>query len=387
MNKVTTFALSEIDTETPGARLTLYMPAHTYSTSEVLQEDTTRFKNALRDAEHQWEKLDGEKMPEPLRTKLYAMLNDESFWGRGAAGLALLAHENDIQVFDMPFECEQLVCVDADYDMTPLYAAAKYNQEYYVLALARHTPKLFKADAYDVTYVDIDLPESIEKALNIDEMFANSNTQRGLEGVRGSERGVSMHGSGDSSEAGAQERMQFLKMIDTAITHANQVDTSLPLVIAATDSEAGDFRQLTSWPNLASEYVAGNYTKADCPTLHAKTWPIIKEDIIDSEVTRLIESYAENKGVQKASSNPDDIYEAAKAGRVDTLLIGAIDETHDTVADVAMQEHALFRFGDEYDQARIAKLVRMIVEHGGKVMATTRERLAQPSRVVALYRY
>lgn len=387
MNKVTQDNIDALTERRGGVKLTIYMPTHKISTPATIQEDQTRYKNLVRKGHDEWRAHTDEDAVASVIDALESKYDDEAFWRATSRGLAVFADEQGVEFYHLPIECEERVCVGESFDVTPLHLVQSYDQSYYVLALAMHNSKLFKGDAYGLEPVEMDFPASPEAALGIDEMFINSNTQRGYEGPAGSNYQISPHGSGDSSEAGREERLQYLRIIDGMVTDSRKIDTSLPLVVAATDSEAGDYKAHSKSTSLVDIYIPGNYTKAELHELHDLSWKVIHEEVVDKKIARIIERFNEQKGIQKASSDPDDIREAVKAGRVDTLLLRMVDETNDSVSDAVGAHLPLIRFDEAYEQENLQSLAESVIQHGGTVTGVDPEVFTVPSKVGALYRY
>lgn len=387
MNKITQSIIDRLTERSGETRLTIYMPTHRISTPATMQEDQTRYKNLVRKGFDEWrEHTDNSEIQQTFEL-LESKYADESFWDETTRGLAIFADKNGAEFYHLPVECEEHVCVGSSYDLTPIHIAKNYDQQFYVLALAMHNSKLFKGDAYGLESVEIDFPKSPEDALNIDEMFNNSNTQRGYEGAANSNYSISMHGVGDSSEAGREERLQYFRIIDAMLSDPKYVDTSVPILVAATDSEAGDYKAHSRNSHVMESFIPGNYTRSELHALHEHAWPIVHEEFIDKKVDSLVEKFNEQKGINKASSDVDDIREAVEAGRVDSLLVCMLPTTNDTVSDASGVRAPLIRFSAAENISRMQDLIERVVAQGGKVIGVDPEKFTIPSHVGALYRY
>lgn len=384
MNKITRTSIESLTKHQNGITASIYLPTHRHPSPPHIQEDQTRFKNLIHEARDKWQEQSSDitKFQE-----LESKLDDLEFWHQATEGMAIFISHDRLEIYHLPIECEEHVCVGDSFDLTSLYALSSYDQPYYLLALAMHNSKLMRGDMYGLEPVAIDFPTSMEDALNIDEMFANSNTIRGVEGGAIGNGAGAPHGQGDSSEAGREERMQYFRIIDRMIADASAVDPSLPLLIAGTDSEAGDYRQLSKLPHVVDAYIQGNHGNTSIQDLHALAWPIIQQEVVDKKLTDAVEQCNELNGIDKASDNLTDITEAAKMGRVDTLLLTMIRKTNDSVSDAVKTAVPILTFSKGSEDSAIASLARIVFMQGGKILGSHYRMLPKRVRVAAIYRY
>lgn len=386
MNKVTRTSVESLLQAQNGTVLSMYMPTHRSPTPPHMTEDQTRYKNLIRKGKDEWREQHADEQFPSFFEKLEAKVNDLEFWQQTAEGLALFASEAGAEVYHLPMECEERVCVSDTYDVTPLLTILAYDQSYYILALALHDTKLFKGDMYGIEKVDIAFPTSPEEALNIDEMYTNSSTVRNQNSSSGATMSTASHGPGDSNQAGHEERLQYFRIIDGMITSSDKVDMKLPVLIAATDNDAGDYRNISRIPKLLDCFLAGNYTNTELRNLHAQAWPLIRRELGEKQEAALVETFNEQKGVQKASANLHDITEAAQTGRVDCLLAGLIRITNDSVTD-SISERPIITFTDTYEKNGLPSLAQAVFNQGGSVIGIDVDEIPEHAQAVAIYRY
>lgn len=386
MNTITPSLLQPlIDYE--GTALTIYMPVHKFPAPENVREDQIRFRNAIKSADDRLREY-GTSQEDIRRilTRLTALIDDQEFWQHATNGMVIFAKPDDMTAFVLPFECEEHVCVGPRFDVAMALAACSFDQPYYVLALAVHKPKLFKGDINGLTEVEtVALPESPEKALNIDEMFNKSNTIRGVSAGRGHDT-LSSHGQGDSREAGNEERLMFFRLIDDIVTDARKVAQSWPLVLAGIDSEVAEYLSLSKHRNLIRRHVPGNHTAGSADELHELSWAVIDKELGEGKRQELLRRFEELKGNDKASADTSDIKEAVKMGRVEALLVAAVTKTRDSVTDVKGSITKLV-LGDSAHENALNDLARDVVRQGGHIIGLAHEMMPAGKPYVAVYRY
>jgi len=351
-----------------------------------MTEDQTRYKNLIRAGREKWEAEGNNADIEPIFQELEAKLNDLEFWQHTTEGLAVFASTDGITMFHLPLECEEHVCVGESYDIAPLLVLLAYDQPHYVLALAEHDTKLLRGDMYGLELIDIDFPTSPEEALNIDEMFANSQTVRNQDGASGAHMSTSSHGPGDSNQAGSEERLQYFRIIDGMICSSDKVDSKLPVLLAAPDNDAGDYKTLSRLPALLDNFLPGNYTGTPLNDLHAQSWPLVLREVGGKQQAALLERFNELRGAGKSSLDLQEITEAAEAGRVDTLLLSIIRMTTDSITDT-IAEMPIITFDTDDQQEELQALTHAVFSQGGTVVGLTADDMPEQANVAAIFRY
>jgi hypothetical protein len=387
MQKVTQSSIEILARPQSGNVISIYLPTHRHPTPPHIQEDQTRYKNLIRKAKDKWMSDSNNRDLTYVFETLESKLENLDFWQDTTEGMAIFAGPELLEIYHLPMECEERVCVESSYDITPMLIVAASNQPYYLLDLAMHNTKLFQGDAYGLEPVNLEFPTSPEDALNIDEMFSGSNTVRSQNGPSGASNAIAPHGQGDSNGAGREERLQYFRIIDNTIANSNLIDLSLPVVIAGTDSEAGDYRHMSKLPGLIQTYIQGNHTNSTLQDLAALAWPIIQEEVISKRVNEAVNQFNEKAGIQKSSSDYKDMTEAANMGRIKTLLVGITRKTTDTVSDAVNTAVPILTFAKQNEYERVAELVKKVIAQGGTVLGVGNELLPAKVHVAAIYRY
>lgn len=384
MQKITRNAINKLIRHDGGMVLSLYIPTHRHSSPADIQEDKIRYKNLVQRGIGQWRPHVGREAARTIKNQLDTYLHDADFWRQTTQGLAVFASADALQMYHMPIECEERVHVGGQYDVTPLLIADELNQPFYVFALAQHNPKLFVGDLYDVRPSGVDFPNNAQEALGIDELHANSNTIRAFSAI-----GVNpsaTHGQGDVSDAGHEERLAYYRMLDKVLCEHVHIDQSVPVLLAGAEHEAGDFRALSRLKTLLPTFLRGNHTATPLAELHKLSAEIVRREVVESKLRTIMEQYQSQLGVQRASSNEYAIRRATSEGRVDILMIGMLDATADGVSEARPADSLLIRNLDTRP-VTVASLVRSVLNHGGRVVALTRDQMPEHVQVSATYRY
>lgn len=367
--------------------LSLYMPSHRYPTSHHINEDKIRLKNIIKQAK---EALTTRGTEEEIRALLIsnverAFLVDESIWPKLTEGTAIFCSLSGIHVFNLPMECDEHVYVGDKYNIAPLLYTLSCNERYYLLAVATKNPVMFEGDMYGVEKRDIDFPKSIEEALNIDEMHSHSQTFRDR-GSQPGHPGAKSHGQGDAKQAGQEERLKYFRLINEQILSSNVIDKNVPILLAGTEEEVSGFKEITANKQILSKSLYGNYTDASVDILHRLAWPVIEAEVCEKRMVKELNDFGNLLGTGRASTVKDEIRSAAKQGRVDTVYVGCLHETMDSVGDSSepVKKIDLAKDCGEEDMMEIA---RSTYDQGGRVFAARKNEIPQNAYMAAVFRY
>lgn len=373
--------LTEAESRAPA--ITIYLPTHRAPTPPNMSEDQLRLKNLTEKA---IDILKNRNEPhdfiEFVRKQCAGLHQDRSFWQSQLESLLICIRPNEVQTFNLPIDCDEYVAVDDHFHLAPVYAFLSDEQEYYVLALAQHDPKLYKGNMYELKSTDIELPSNIEEALNIDELHLKS-----VQYHTGNQGGATqIHGHGGAKDTGDSERLRFFSIVDNKITQ--QADKKLPLIIAGTDSEVTEYKSLSRYPKIMEDHISGNYTGVNPNDLYKKAKPVIEKEIILSEHADVLERFQRLSGENDnlVATSYADIKDAAEKGRIETLAVGMSRKTRDTVRDNDEQVTKI-TFSDNMDSKAMDYIAQLVWSQSGKVVNMYENQMPQKRPMFAIMRY
>src|SRR5690606_23804915 len=161
--------------------------------------------------------------------------------------------------------------------------------------------------------------------------------------------------------------------IDDIIQTKEFIDQSLPLLLAGTDDEVSGYRESSRARSLLDVSVSGNYTETPAHELHAKSWPIISDELCEKRRSEEVEKLKSLVGTGKASAGAEDIAAAATEGKVATLLIGLLTTTRDSVGD-GDEPVVKMVFSDDYETSDVTSCGRIVFDQGGDVLAVSKNK-------------
>jgi Bacterial archaeo-eukaryotic release factor family 7 len=372
---------------TPPA-VTIYTPTHRSAAPPNMTEDQIRFKNLIHRAEQTLKTMPaGVPLAKALCAKLDELLLDRSFWESQTEGLLLCASPDFIKLFQLPIDTAEHVTVGKYFHLAPVFSLLADEQSFYTLVLAQHNPHLYKADLYGLHESGITLPLSLEMALGIDENNQKSEQGRSTTRSTGSDGNITgFNGRGGARDPREEDRLHFFRMIDKQIfEHA---DRSLPLLIAGVESETTEYREISKYPRILDEKLAGNYADVPGNRLFDHAMQAFRKSVIAHEHSAVLDRYERVHGSNPQLAADDDMSaaSAAESGRVDTLMVGMSRFTTDSVRN-NMEPTTVLEFSNDKDDALINQTAQLVWSSGGRVVNIDSEKLPLNVRMHAILRY
>ena len=333
MEELSREAVTGLLSQKPKApAVTIYLPTHRAATPPNMTQDQIRFKNHLTKAiEILKNRDDGRELEQYLTERLNELLEDRNFWENQTEGLLVCARPGMFRMFNLPVDTEEYVAVADHFHLAPVFGVLQDMQEYYVLVVNQHRPRLFKGTLYGLEQTTVELPETLEQGLNLDEAPQKRELQGSSVGSSMSTSGY--NGRGSSKDPADDERLRFWRMVDQQINA--KANTKLPLILAGVTSEVSEFRAISHYPKILKASVTGSFNGTAMHDLYEPALKIIRKELLNPMHDDVIAEYKRAKGQapELAARDLAAIADAAEKGRVDKLLLADIRYTTDTVRD------------------------------------------------------
>lgn len=384
MHKITSDRLTNLlSEESTSPAVTIYLPSHRYASPPNMTEDQIRFKNLARKAIALLEQQDkhhdfiGE-----FREKAQALMDSTGFWENLTESMLICASPGSFEYFHLPIDSDEYVAVDDHFHLTPVIGLMSDMSEFYVLTVAQQEPTLFKGDMYELKHEGLELPKTIEEALNIDEL-----QKQDLQfNVTRAPKGAMYHGHGGTKDMANNDRHKFFRLIDSMVCY--EIDTKLPLILAGTENEIAEYCEHTQHPNVLKEHIEGSYNPDDFIKLHKQALRIMQEEIISKKHDEALEEFNRMHGQspERTAIDLEELEDAAETGKVDTLLVGMSRKTRDTVRD-NMDEVPKLVFPAEEDNQRVDHIARQVFTQSGKIVNLFQDQMPEQKLALAINRY
>ena len=384
MNKISLEEINRLlrsDHSSPA--ITIYLPTHKTASSPHMTENQTRFKNLFSKALKELSERDKHvKFNQEFEDQCRQLLADKSFWLSMSESLLICARPSLFEYYHLPIDSDEHVSVGEDFHLAPVLGLVKDMRNYHVLSIAQHDPILFKGDFYELQPTQLQLPKSIEEALNIDEMHIKSIQFASVK----SSKGAQYHGHGAGKDTGDEERLRFFKIIDEKVFKS--VDKDTPVILAGIHSEIAEYRTISRLPNLTKNHIEGHFTAKDTTNLYSKAIELIRSEIVAEEHKLALERYQELHGQapERTAERLSELKEAAATGRIGTLLIGMTRKTRDTVRD-SMARVPKLVFPSSQSNGEIDSIARQVVRQSGEVINLFIDEMPGKKPVLAIHRY
>jgi hypothetical protein len=172
---------------------------------------------------------------------------------------------------------------------------------------------------------------------------------------------------------------QYARAVDDALMPLLRGDER-PLILIAPQPINSIFRQVCSAPTLLAHGIEANPDKWSLTEIVDAVKPVLAGHLAESDVA-LANVIEERRGQRRATSDLSDIARAAAIGAVATLIIDRDFGERGNVGD----DGALTL---DPDGAVVAEeLARLVVTHGGRVLALPADRLPGGAAATAVLRY
>jgi uncharacterized protein YeaO (DUF488 family) len=328
----------------------------THRSGREVQQGPIRLKNLLNEAS---EKLKAAGHDDSILDGLDSKPNENEFWQHQGEGLAIYLTPGECRMFRLNRTVDEKVCVGESFFVQPLIRQSNSGGEYFVLSLSWEEANLFRATGESLSVVettalparfdDLVLPRDPEESLQ-------NTSHRSVGNTPGTSTAM-FHGQGEGEDKIEADRDQYLSLVGDEVAGAIY-NTGLPLLLVATSEVTGHFEATTKVHVDAK--VDGSPSEWTSDELREHAHQAIAPQL-KAEHSEFGERFGTAMANSKASDDLDEVLKAAKAGRVDSLIVCQND--------------------DHCEQTNQAVLETL--RHGGDVMQCSPESMPSGAAVVA----
>ncbi len=288
----------------------------THRSGREVQQGPIRLKNLLKEAS---QKLKAAGHDDSILDPLVSKPNENEFWQHQGEGLAIYLTPSDCRMFRLNRSVDEKVCVGESFFVQPLIRESNSGGEHFVLSLSWDSAELFRAAGESLTMVETSaLPAKFDDLVlprDPEENLQNTSHRSG-----GNAAGTStamFHGQGEGEGKIEADRNQYLSLVGDEVAGAIY-NTGLPLVVVATSEVTGHFEATTKVQVDAK--VDGSPSEWTSDELRDHAHKAIAHQL-KPDHSEFAECFGTAMANSKASDDIDEILIAAKAGRVDSLMV------------------------------------------------------------------
>lgn len=314
-NRLYTFLRKKRKQDTP--KVSIYMPTH--RTSPQNKQDPIVFKNLVKQAEKELASKYSEELWKPIIEKLNEIQSDTvNFWQHTKEGLVIFVSAEELELFYLRQEQEEIVIVGTDYHVIPLIGSYQAAVPAYLVSLSRDSIDLYTIDQYSYERYETD---SIKTSFY--ELYDDMD-YRGENRVSNPSAGSPnmYHGLHTKSDMIEKDRDIYFRYLDKAFNLLVK-ETSSKILLAGTSENIAAFRKIAKGSfylnysinqpiqSLNDKAIKKELTKALTPTFDKEQEKVI---------SRLNIAIRENK----TTSIINEIEKMVDTGQVAELVINQL---------------------------------------------------------------
>ena len=322
-----------------------------------------------------------------LLAPAWQLAEDQGFWEHPSAGLAIFAAPHFFRVYWLPLDFEELLIVDERPHITPLLPLFSGDGRFFVLSLGLNGVHLLEGTHFTIRSISLsNVPASLQEALKYDEFAKQPQWHPGV-GSGGGARSPIFHGQGARDGRVAKEEiLRYFKLVEHAV-HKIVCAERAPLLLAGIAYLLPLYREVNTYPYLASEELAGNTAELQTEDLHTRAWALLAPHF-SHQCEAAADGYRQLMGERPAltSSYLRGVVPAAYAGRIDTLFV-AIGQRCWGSFDPLSTELSIHDEAEPRDSELLNLTAIQTLLHSGTVYAAAPSHMPGPTTVAAIFRF
>jgi Bacterial archaeo-eukaryotic release factor family 3 len=299
-----------------GPCVSVFLPTH--RAGPEVQQAPIRLKNLLRRAIKALQ-ADGVRAPmiHSVLAPLWRLVDDDLFWQYQSDGLALYSRPGWWRALRVPLDLPMLAVVADRFHISPLLPLLASDGHVFVLALSQNQIRLLEGTRDRLEEVDLPgVPLGVRDALQ------GQEAQKQLQLYVADRGGVAatgiFHGHGSTGDLQKERVLRYFRKVNRALREVLAGERA-PMVLAAVEHLAPDWRQVDTYPHLVDRVLAGSPEELGLHELHARAWAVVEPLFLHSQ-GEAAGKYHQLAGTGLTSRDPREIIRAAREGRVETLL-------------------------------------------------------------------
>lgn len=376
MDIINTHDLLRLADQGGGTRISIFLPTH--RGGPQTERNRIRLKNRLRYAHHAL-RTDGipTRQIDAMLEPGYRLLDLVGLWDQPSDGLAVFLGPDGLHHLRVPLRLPELVTVGDRFVVRPLLPLVNANGHFYVLALSQNEIRLFHGTRVGLDQVRLDgLPLAVWLT-----MPRRQPQVHAFLADRGGTGGRAVFHGGDDYDA-KPLILQHFRRVDHALRGLLGGDQA-PVVLAGVRYLQAIYHQANTHPHLLPTGIDGSPANASPDQLHRRAWALV-EPLLRGHETAAATGYRALQGTGRTSNTPEEVFAAARQGRVETLFLCTNTPEWRTRAD----REPLVRLADGHtpsDQLDLAAVATL--RHAGTVYAVPAARIPDANPVAAILRY
>ncbi len=367
--------------------ISIFLGSHSSGVEVNEHYDPVNFKNQLQEVTTRLkDKGCDQGLTERLLEPGDELVSDNGFWTEQSPGLAVFIADGFFKYIKMPVVPTEELVIERTFYVTPLIPIVASKEYFYVLVISKQCAKLFKADAFGMQYVPVELPQSIEEVKRISGL--DSTTFRtGESGRRAPSASFpgSVHGAGGGNAGNKDNMLTYFEAVDDILWEKIFNKENAPLVLAGVEYVLPIYRSACDYHNVWPEALTGNRDQQETNSLYNDAKELMKP-YFEQRVNKALETFMNNSSTGLTSSIAADVIPASYYSQVATLFVTKGEHIWGTFDEMA-NELKFHDTPDEGGEDLIDNAVEKTLANGGEVFLLKKEKMPADCQIAALMRF
>lgn len=302
---------------------------------------------------------------------------------RQGKSIAVFRSADVFQVAELDQEVTDRAVIGERFYVRPLVKELVRTRNFYLLAFGQKNTRLLHCTMH--TSAEVPFPEGFktdfEAWMNQAKPDHRAIDNAMAVGAQGSARPDALAPKGNGDEDRNEFLSHFAKHIAAAVGLLLK-GKSEPLVLCAVEYEIPIYREVNTYPHLASESVHGAPNGLKAGEMHARAIEALNR-CYDKKVDEALAEWNHRVG-GGGSSHLEEVVIAAHDGRVLTLLASDSQEVPGSFDEGS---HTVKRNGVDPKQDLVNVAVAQAILHAGKVLVVSQDKMPNNAALAATFRF
>jgi Bacterial archaeo-eukaryotic release factor family 3 len=302
-----------------------------------------------------------------------------------AKSIAVFRSPDVLEVILLDRELSDRAVLAPRFFIRPWLAELVRDRRFFLLALSQKNTRLLRCTMHASEEVPFpsDVKTDFEQWMNQakpDHTAVHNAMAASAQGASGPN---ALAPKGSDQDSKDEYLAHYFKQVDRGVNELLKGKTE-PLVLCAVEYEIPIYREVNSYPHLASEAVRGAPNGLKSGEMHTRAMEALELDY-NSRLDDVLANWNHRVGAG-ASSRLKDVVTAAHDGRVLTLLLSDSQEKTGVFNEAAHIPKARDT-GSVNDEDLVNDAAVQTILHAGKVLVAPHSKMPNGSAVAALFRY
>jgi hypothetical protein len=296
-----------------GPCVSLYAPLH--PASAEARQDPIRLKNLRNAATEQLTHFGlSTKQSQQLLQPLDVFFDGERPRPEHGRGVAVFLAPGIERTFFLASDVAEALFVDEQFHLRPLLPFLAEQDRFFVLALSQNAVRLLEGWSGGLVVREFDGLHSFDQTTAVNHLERGDKVHEGPASSR-DRLAAATKGPGKSTA----DLRHFVREVAAAIDRRLHGQAA-PLVLAAVDSMAQLWRQVSRYPHTIDALIQGNADYLSSAELHEKAWPLV-QPVLEQERHAAAKRLRSGDNQPRYALDLPNVVAAAMHGRVDTLFV------------------------------------------------------------------